>query len=126
MNGIKYLLDTNMVIGLLKGYPIAVSLAEEAGFVLQQGAVSQITRMELLAYPKLSEEEETVILRFLGACQVQLLSEAIETLAIQLRRKTGLKLPDAIVAATAIHHGLRLLTLDQGIVNALARWSDAA
>ena len=48
MTGIEFLLDTNMVIGLLKGYGPAVTLAEQSGLVLEKAAVSQITRMELL------------------------------------------------------------------------------
>jgi hypothetical protein len=51
MSGIEYLLDTNMVIGLLKGHAAAITLAEQSGFTLDKSAVSQITRMELLGYP---------------------------------------------------------------------------
>ena len=45
MTGIKFLLDTNIVIGLLKEYEPAIKLAEEVGVVLEESAVSQITRM---------------------------------------------------------------------------------
>lgn len=45
MSGIEFLLDTNMVIGLLKGRMHAVTLAEQSGFALGESAVSQITRM---------------------------------------------------------------------------------
>ena len=40
------------------------------------------------------------------------LPEPVEDAAITLRRTRRLKLPDAIVAATARVHGLELLTLD--------------
>jgi predicted nucleic acid-binding protein len=40
------------------------------------------------------------------------ISSEAENLAIALRRTRKLKLPDALIAATAIHHGLELLTLD--------------
>lgn len=51
MSGAKLLLDTNIVIGLLKGYDPAVQLVSATGLHLAQAAVSQITRMELLGYP---------------------------------------------------------------------------
>ena len=61
--------------------------------------------MELLGYPKLTEEEAQGIRDFLHACQVYLLDETVEAEAIRLRRAGNLKLPDAIVAATAITVG---------------------
>lgn len=48
MSGSEFLLDTNIVIGLLKGYAPALMLAEQAGLSLDRAVVSQITRMELL------------------------------------------------------------------------------
>ena len=122
MNGIEWLLDTNMVIGLLKGHAPAIALAEQSGLVLDKAAVSQITRMELLGYSRLTEQEEQEIRCFMAACQVQLLSETIEAKAIELRRAGTFKLPDAIVAATAITGKLRLLTLDQGMLRGLQKF----
>lgn len=121
MSGIKFLLDTNIVIGLLKAHGSAMLLAEQAALVLEQAAVSQITRMELLGYPKLGTEEDQAIRTFLAACQVCLITPAVEAEAIRLRRSGVFKLPDAIVAATAITHRLKLLTLDQGMIEGLQR-----
>ena len=122
MTGTEWLLDTNMVIGLLKGHAPAIALAEQSGLVLERAAVSQITRMELLGYPQLTDQEEQQIRAFLTACQVQVLSEAIEEQAIALRRAGAFKLPDAIVAATAIAGKRHLLTLDQGMLRSLQKW----
>ena len=119
MSGTEFLLDTNMVIGLLKGYGPALALAEHSGLTLEKAAVSQITRMELLGYPQLTEEEDREIHSFLAACQVRLLDDQVEAVAIRLRRSGTFKLPDAIVAATAITASLRLLTLDQGMLRAM-------
>jgi hypothetical protein len=120
MSGIEYLLDTNIVIGLLKGHAPAIALAEEAGLSLDKAAVSQISRMELLGFPKLTDEEDQAIRTFLSACQIFLLDERIEAEAIRLRRSGGFKLPDAIVAATAHTASLRLLTLDQRLAQGVA------
>lgn len=121
MSGIEFLLDTNMVIGLLKGHAAAITLAEQSDFSLDKSAVSQITRMELLGYPQLTDEEDRTIREFLAACQVRMLDEQVEARAIQLRRSGTFKLPDAIVAATAITGSLRLLTLDQGMLRGLQK-----
>ncbi|RFO98990.1 hypothetical protein DIC66_01360 [Rhodoferax lacus] len=108
-----------MVIGLLKGHGPALVLAEQSGLALERAAVSQITRMELLGYPQLTDEEDKAIQSFLAACQVRMLDPQVEALAITLRRSGAFKLPDAIVAATAISGSLRLLTLDQAMVRRL-------
>ena len=113
MNGIKWLLDTNMVIGLLKKRPAAIALAEAQNLEMNQAAVSQITRMELLGFPGIASGEETSIHAFLRNCHILLIDEAIENAAIQLRRSKACKLPDAIIAATAQVHQIILLTLDQ-------------
>ena len=122
MSGIEFLLDTNMVIGLLKGHAPAIALAEQVGLVLDRTAVSQITRMELLGYPKLTEHEDQAIRTFLAACQVRLLDEQIEAQAIRLRRHGTFKLPDAIIAATALSGALRLVTLDQSMLQGLEKF----
>ncbi|MBF0295241.1 MAG: type II toxin-antitoxin system VapC family toxin [Magnetococcales bacterium] len=115
MNGVDWLLDSNVVIGLLKGRAEAVALAETQGLLLNRSAVSQITRMELLGFPGLTEREEMLIGDFLNDCRVVLLDEEIERQAIRLRRTGLFKLPDAIIAATAMTWRLRLLTLDHGL-----------
>lgn len=121
MSGIEFLLDTNMVIGLLKGHAPAIALAEQSELTLNKAAVSQITRMELLGYPQLTDAEDRTIRGFLANCLVLMLDERVEAQAIALRRNGTFKLPDAIVAATAITGSLRLLTLDQGMLRSLQK-----
>nr|VFK02440.1 MAG: hypothetical protein BECKLFY1418A_GA0070994_11982 [Candidatus Kentron sp. LFY] len=120
MSGVSHLLDTNIVIGLLKGDPASVALAKRAKLRLDQCAVSQITRMELLSFPQITRDEERRIDAFLAACHVCGLDERTEQKAIRLRRLTTLKLPDAIVAASALVQGATLSTLDQRMKAALA------
>ncbi|MFM2397586.1 MAG: hypothetical protein RLZZ144_836 [Pseudomonadota bacterium] len=113
MSGTKCLLDTNVVIGLLKQHAAAVALIEAHQPDLNQVAISQITRMELLGFPGLSNEEEGRIQAFLQCCLVLPIDQAVEQRAIQLRRTGNCKLPDAIIAATAQVHQFTLLTLDE-------------
>ena len=124
MSGIDHLLDTNVVIGLLKGHDAAVGLAREAGLVLGRAGVSQITRMELLGFPALTPEEDRAARAFLSLCKTIGIHEDIEHRAIQLRRAGALKLPDAVVAATALCMQAKLLTLDQRLARVVAHISD--
>ncbi|MEO5796107.1 MAG: PIN domain-containing protein [Rhodoferax sp.] len=87
MSGIEFLLDTNVVIGLLKGHAPAIALAEQQGLQLEKSAVSQITRMELLGYPQLTDEEDLAIRSFLATCQVKMIDDRVEAQAIRLRRR---------------------------------------
>ena len=48
------------------------------------------------------------------------ITPAIEDAAIDLRRRRKVKLPDALIAATALVHGLNLLTLDADLIALLA------
>lgn len=121
MNGIEWLLDTNIVVGLLKGQIAAVALAEAQNLELARAAVSQITRMELLGFPGLSGEEEVAIRDFLQCCRILFIEEDIERQAVVLRRNGQCKLPDAIIAATAQVRELKLLTLDKRLLEQLDR-----
>jgi len=48
------------------------------------------------------------------------ITSEIEDIAIVFRRTRKMKLPDAIIAATAKHHGLELLSLDKALVTILS------
>lgn len=109
MNG-RFLLDTNAVLWLLKGRPSLVALLEEAG----TGALfaSVITRMELLSFHGITPEEERHICAFLDTLSIIPMDDELEASAIRLRRATRRKLPDAIVAASAIISKATLITYD--------------
>jgi predicted nucleic acid-binding protein len=111
MNGINTLLDTNIIIGLLKGNEQVITVL--SGISLSACGFSGITRMELLSYPSLTKDEEQAINRLLARMTYLAISPLIEDLTIQFRQSHRVKLPDAIIAATATAHNLKLLTLDK-------------
>lgn len=117
---LDHLLDTNVVIGLLKGQPEDVALAGDAGLAPGRFGVSQITRMELLGYPGLTDAEDEAVRRWLALCRVLPIDDTTEARAVALRRRGLLRLPDAIVAATALAAGARLLTLDERLARVFA------
>jgi predicted nucleic acid-binding protein len=112
-----FLLDTNVVIGLLNHRDAATALVGDAKLVCL--AISQITRIELLSYHALGIEAEAQIQRFIRTVKVIELDHEIEAATIALRRRARLKLPDSIIGATAQVHGLTLLTLDERLKAAL-------
>jgi predicted nucleic acid-binding protein len=87
--------------------------------------VSVITEMELLAWPSLTGEEENKVREFLGQVAICELTPSIRARAVQLRKEHHLKLPDAIVCATAMELGVELWTNDTTIakVSGLTRRS---
>jgi predicted nucleic acid-binding protein len=76
--------------------------------------ISEITEMELLAKPNISPEAEQKVYGFLEGLTIIPLSGTIKSEAIAIRRE-GLprpKLPDAIIAATAVVLNAKLVTAD--------------
>lgn len=107
MNG-KYLLDTNALI-----YAINRKLQlPKADY-----AVSVITKMELLSWPQLSQEDEQQLRAALSGTAVLQLSSNIQESSIKIRRATSLKLPDSIISATAIDGNYVLVTDDEKLRN---------
>ena len=47
-------------------------------------------------------------------CEVLSFTDSVKTATIALKQQYALKLPDAIIAATAKHYGLLLITADKG------------
>lgn len=102
----RQLLDTNAALYHLGGRLAAPLPAGEY-------LVSVITEMELLSYPALDATSEKQIREFLNEVAVIGLTQDVQARAIQLRRQEQLKLPDAIVAATALVFDAELLTNDK-------------
>ena len=109
------MIDTNVVIGLLKAQAASVNLLKASNCQLSALAVSQITRLVLLGIVGTNASEIRAIESFLSNVQVLLISSKAEAQTIVLRKSKKIKLPDAIVAETALAHGLELLTLDANL-----------
>lgn len=104
------LLDTNIVLYFLGGR-LADPLPPGQYFV------SVITEIELLSYPSLNPDEEVKIRDFLADITVVAVEGNIKELAITFRKNHKLRLPDAIIAATAKSLNATLLTNDIRLAN---------
>jgi predicted nucleic acid-binding protein len=66
--------------------------------------------MELLAWPGASNEQTIILTEFINASEVFALEEPIILKSIEIRKAHKTKLPDAIIAATAIVNELTIIT----------------
>ena len=108
MSGNNIILDTNIVLYLLDGDEVLVEYLQDKTFYL-----SLVNEMELLGFKDITEDEEIVIKFFLDDCSVVDINQGIKDIAIKLRKTYSIKLPDAIVAATAIFLGIPLISADK-------------
>lgn len=107
---VRFVLDTNVILYFLGGR-LAEPLLPASSY-----AISVISELELLAYPGLVSSEEQRVRAFLADIAVTELTPAIKSHAVDLRKRYSLKLPDAIVAATALALDATLLTNDQRLL----------
>ncbi len=116
MSGKRYFLDTNAIVSLLAGDQTLLTLLKEADLV----AISVICELEFLSFPELSKEDRKLFLNFKERVQVVDLSsadESLKTLILAFRSSKKMKLPDAVIAATAKKTESVLLTADQRLLN---------
>ena len=103
------LLDTNTVLYLLGGKLVAPLPVGDYG-------LSVISEMELLSWPSLTTQEEIKVQAFLRTVTLCDLTPGIRLQAAWLRREERLRLPDAVICATALEHQVELWTNDQRLL----------
>ena len=78
-------------------------------------AISVISKLEFLSYPDLTEDEKSAFYELLEDLTVFDLTASDAALiqeAVAMRIDGGLKLPDAVIAATALVNGCEVITND--------------
>ena len=105
-----FTLDTNVIIYYLKEDPEVTPILDE---LFKNDAIvniSIITEIELLASAQLTSEEIAKIHNILRLCRIFDVNASIVPFSSQIRQQKSVKLPDAIIAATALYTGSTLLT----------------
>lgn len=121
MNGNGYLLDTNAIIQFLKGNAELVSLLADADFI----ATSIISELEYFSFPRLGEEDLQLYQAFRSRIHVYDVPSddpMFTQLVVNARKRNGMKLPDAIIAATARANDLAILTADDHFKKLKSPW----
>jgi predicted nucleic acid-binding protein len=103
----SYLLDTNTIIDFTNN---RLSLPAKQVITSAKPAIPFVTRIEVFAWPLLSELEASNLIQFINHCMVFGINETIIQQTILIRKQYKLKLPDAIIAATGITNNLTLIT----------------
>jgi predicted nucleic acid-binding protein len=101
---VKALFDTNILVDYLNAVPQARNELRR----YSEKAVSIITWMEVIVGA--TSEVDAATRGFLGNFDVIALDEKIAERAVSLRRSHHIRLPDAIIWATAQAHAMLLVT----------------
>ncbi len=104
----RLMLDTNVIIYSLGGNRKVTNLINNTAHF-----ISEITEIELLGFHGLGKQDEKIIKDYLSNVFIIGLNSVIKNLAVSLKREYKLKTVDAIIAASAVHFDLPLLTADK-------------
>ncbi|HWD87159.1 MAG TPA: type II toxin-antitoxin system VapC family toxin [Mucilaginibacter sp.] len=116
--GLKYLWDTNTVIYYLQNqFPLPAEKFIDSILNDFQPAISVITEIELLCWKLATETDIGLIQKFITNSVVYELDHEVKLTTIEIRKQSKLKLPDSIIAATALTKGLTLISRDTSDFN---------
>ena len=104
--GQKYLIDTNVLIDAQMGRFSRTAMDFLSEVVDESFIISFVTFIEYLGYKDITSASE----EFISLAEVIEIDRKIIRFCIILRRNYKIKLPDAIIAATALVRGLILIT----------------
>ncbi len=108
--GEGFLIDTNILIYYLADAIPEEELPKVEEILKKSFNVSIITKIEFLGWKGHTQEGFEKSKEFINFAHVIPLTGEIADIAIELRRKVKVKLPDAVIAATALRHNLTLVT----------------
>ena len=105
--GQKYLMVTNTVIDFFGNkLPVQATMFLESITPI----ISVITQIEVLGWYNSTPEDILALTDYLNEFNILSLDEATIFKTIEIRQNYRIKTPDAIVAATALVHGLTLIS----------------
>jgi predicted nucleic acid-binding protein len=105
-----YLIDTNVIIDYVGEILPNEALDLIDSIINGHFFISVINQIELLGFSGITQMEELKFQEFIDASLTISLTHEVIDKTIQIRKKYRIKLPDAIIAAIALVHGLTLLT----------------
>ena len=107
MHGSKFLADTNVLLYVISGNPAVFDYIKEEFYI------SEISEIESLGNKGITDIQLKHRSKIIDNCTVVSLFEYIKRIAIQLKQSYTLKIPIAIIAATAIYLNIPLLPADK-------------
>jgi predicted nucleic acid-binding protein len=104
--GKRYLLDTNTVIDYMGNKLPGNARTALAQIIDDEINLSVINKIELLGFSKVEQD----LSDFVSCSNICPMDDGIVDKTIEVRRLYKIKLPDAVIAATALQHGFALVT----------------
>jgi len=108
--GRKYLLDSNVVIDYMAELYPRKTLTWLNEIINHEIITSVITKIEVLSYDPGKGDNYEILVEFFDAANILDLTGEVVTKTIEIRQKNRIKLPDAVIAASAIVNNLVLIT----------------
>jgi predicted nucleic acid-binding protein len=103
----EYLIDTNVVIDNFGNMLPEKAKAFASSFV---PVVSVVTKKEVLGWPNATKQQLSPLYGFMETAILLTIDEAVIDKTISIRQAKKIGLGDAIIAATALQHNLKLMT----------------
>jgi predicted nucleic acid-binding protein len=104
--GKRYLIDTNVVLDFMGNKLPNDARTAMAQIIDNEINLSVINKIELLGFSKIEQD----LVDFVKYSNIISMSDDIVEKTIEVRRKYKIKLPDAVIAATAIISNYTLVT----------------
>ena len=108
--GKKYLLDSNTVIDYIACLHPEKNRRWLDRIIDEEINVSVITKIEVLSFDPNKDDNYPILVDFFDAANIFDLTDEIVNTTIHIRQKQKIKLPDAIIASTALVNGLILVS----------------
>ena len=108
--GQRFLIDTCAVVKYLTEALSDSALTFMDKALRSEYKISFVTQIELLVYKSTVYNDILIREQFVDASDIIHVDEGIIDQAIYIRRETNIQLPDALIAATAMHYEQTLIT----------------
>jgi predicted nucleic acid-binding protein len=106
----RFLLDTNAIIDYVAGILPVKAITWLDSIVDTEAAMSIINQIEILGFNPDNPADMIPFEELVATLEILSLNDTVAKSTIDLRKSYKIKLPDAIIAATALTHGLSLVS----------------
>jgi hypothetical protein len=116
MSGRRLFLDTNAIVTLLQGNQELVNYTRGVDWI----GVSIISQIEFFCFSKLTDVDRNLFTEFLTQIEVIGLPSSDRQLidrTVEIRRTLRIRLPDAIIVASALTRNASLVTADRELLS---------
>lgn len=106
----KFLVDTNIIIYYLDNKIPEKEIEKIENIFRNSFNISTITKIELLGWHKIDENDKIKLESFLNNANVFYLDYEIEQKSIEIKQKNNIATPDSIIGATSLINNFTIVT----------------